>query len=62
MKNRTLSISADVYKKINNKVVVTCGSNRSTAVKSLLTGHMANVLIIDYYLATELVKEENEVY
>ena len=54
LKDRTLSISLETYKKIPNKVIVASGSRKARAVKALLNGGMVDVLIIDYYLAREL--------
>ncbi len=55
LKDRTLSIDLETYKKIPNKVVVASGSRKEKAIKALLAGNLVDVLIIDYYLAQKLV-------
>ncbi|WP_312693292.1 sugar-binding transcriptional regulator [Caproiciproducens sp.] len=54
LKDRTLSICLDTYKKIPCKIVVASGSKKAYAVRALLKGNLVDVLIIDYYLANAL--------
>ena len=51
LKDRTVSISVDEYKKIPLKIVVASGKGKAHAVKSLLKGNLVDVLIIDRDLA-----------
>ncbi|MDO4554970.1 MAG: sugar-binding domain-containing protein [Lachnospiraceae bacterium] len=55
LKDRTLSISIDTYKKIPNKVIVASGSYKARAIRSLVNGGLVDTLIIDYYLAREFI-------
>lgn len=55
LKDRTLSIDLESYKKIPCKVVVASGSEKAFSIRSLLRGNLIDVLIIDYYLAKELI-------
>lgn len=56
LKNRTLSIDLDTYKKIPCKIIVASGSRKSLSIKALLKGKMMDVLIIDYYLAKAVLE------
>lgn len=58
LKDRTLSIDLDIYKKIPCKIVVASGSIKAYAVHALLKGNYVDVLIIDYYLANALCSLE----
>ena len=55
IKDRTLSIDLDVYKKIPCKVIVACGAKKANSIMSLLKGKMVDVLIIDYHLAKAVI-------
>jgi deoxyribonucleoside regulator len=56
LKDRTLSIALDTYRKIPCKILVASGSRKAHAVCSLLKGHLVTTLIIDSYLAEALSK------
>lgn len=58
MKNRTLSIDLDTYKKIPRKIIVASGTEKSPSVKALLNGKLLDVLIIDQYLAKALISSD----
>lgn len=51
LKDRTVSISVESYKKIPTKVVVASGESKANAVMALLNGKLVDVLIIDRGLA-----------
>lgn len=56
LKERTLSIDLETYKKIPCKIVVASGSAKASSILSLLRGDLIDVLIIDYYLARKLIE------
>ena len=51
LRDRTVSISVDEYKKIPMRILVASGKGKAHAVTSLLKGNMLDVLIIDRELA-----------
>lgn len=59
LKDRTLAISLDTYKKIPCKVIAASGSRKALSVLALLKGGLVDVLVIDYYLAQEIMKLQN---
>lgn len=56
LRDRTLSIDLDTYKKIPCKIVAASGSFKAEAVTSLLRGGLVDVLIIDLNMARKLVR------
>ncbi|MEG1619572.1 MAG: sugar-binding domain-containing protein [Eubacterium sp.] len=57
MKNRTLSIDLETYKKIPRKIIVASGPEKVYSVQALLNGKLLDVLIIDQNLANALVSQ-----
>ncbi len=55
LKDRTLSIDLEVYKKIPCKIIAASGSFKAEAVTSLLRGGLVDVLIIDLNMARKLI-------
>ncbi len=55
IKERTLSISLDTYRRIPCKILAASGSGKAHSVLSLLKGNYVDVLIIDYHLAQKLI-------
>lgn len=55
LKNRTLSIDLNTYKKIPMKIIAASGEKKANSVLSLLRGGLVDVLIIDYYLAQKVL-------
>ena len=55
LRDRTLSIELDAYKKIPTKILAVSGVHKAAALKAALVGKMADVLIIDEKLAAELI-------
>lgn len=55
LKDRTLSISLESYKKIPCKIIVASGSKKGLSVLALLKGGLVDVLIIDLHLAKALL-------
>lgn len=55
IRDRTLTIGLDTYRKIPCKVVAASGSKKAHSVLSLLNGSFIDVLIIDYHLAKKLI-------
>lgn len=51
LKDRTVAIPVEEYKKIPTRIVVASGKGKAHAVTSLLKGNMLDVLIIDRELA-----------
>lgn len=51
MKDRTLSISLDDYRKIPKRIVVASGEEKAISVMALLKGDLVDVLILDRNLA-----------
>lgn len=56
LRERTLSIGLDVYRKIPCKIVAASGSFKAEAVTSLLRGGLVDVLIIDLNMARRLIR------
>lgn len=56
LKDRTLSIDFDVYRKIATKIVVASGGEKAYTIRAVLRGNLANVIILDYDLATQILK------
>ena len=56
LKERTLSIDLDVYRKIPCKIIAASGSFKAEAVTSLLRGGLVDVLIIDLNMARNLIR------
>lgn len=59
LKQTTLGISLDMYKKIPTKIVVASGKYKADAIMAIIKGELVDVLIMDYDLATEVQKELN---
>ena len=55
IKNRTLAIDLDHYRKIPCKVVAASGRHKASGVLSILKGKLADVLIIDVFLAESVI-------
>lgn len=51
LKDRTLAISFDIYRRIPNKIIAANGAHKAHTIKALLKGRLADVLIIDLSLA-----------
>ncbi|MCI8326187.1 MAG: winged helix-turn-helix transcriptional regulator [Lachnospiraceae bacterium] len=64
LRDRTLAISLETYKKIPCKIVVASGRKKALSVDTILKGGLVDVLVMDYHLAQELMKlrqmNENE--
>ncbi|MEG0377965.1 MAG: sugar-binding domain-containing protein, partial [Eubacterium sp.] len=58
MKDRTFSIDLETYKKIPRKVIVASGAEKVYSLQAVLNGGLADVLIIDQFLAKALVTED----
>lgn len=56
IRERTLSIDLDTYRRIPCKIVAASGSRKAHSVLSLLKGNYIDVLIIDYHLARKLIE------
>ena len=56
IKNRTLAIDLETFRKIPCKVVAASGSKKAYSILSLLNGNYIDVLIIDYHLAKKLIR------
>ncbi|WP_270395508.1 sugar-binding transcriptional regulator [Mediterraneibacter massiliensis] len=56
LKNRTLSITFDEYKKIPTKIVVAADAKKAYTIRAILRGHLANIIIMDYSLAQKLLE------
>ncbi|WP_072525473.1 sugar-binding transcriptional regulator [Clostridium sp. Marseille-P3244] len=56
LKDRTLSIDFDEYKKIPTKVIVAADKKKAYTMRAILRGGLADVLIVDYDLARELLE------
>lgn len=59
LKQTTLGISLDTYKKIPTKIVVASGQFMANAIMAIVKGGLVDVLILDYDLATEVQKALN---
>lgn len=55
LKDRTLAIDMDVYKQIPCKIIVVSGTQKSYTLYAVLKGGLADVLIVDYQLAKEIL-------
>ncbi|MDR1966998.1 MAG: hypothetical protein LBQ36_09830 [Synergistaceae bacterium] len=55
LKDRTFSIDLKTYKKIPRKVVVASGREKALAIHALIRGRLLDVLIVDQFLARELI-------
>lgn len=55
LRDRTLSIDLEVYKKIPCKIVTASGSFKDKAVTALLKGRLVDVLVIDSNMAEKLM-------
>ena len=55
LRNRTLSIDMDTYKKIPCKIIVASGAKKAMSVLALLKGGLADVLVIDFELAKQVL-------
>ncbi len=56
LKDRTLSIDLDKFKKIKTKITVAAGQSKAHAVLAALKGKLVDVLITDYTLGKKLLK------
>ena len=56
MKDRTLSIDLEVFKKIPNKVTLASGVQKAYAVLSAVKGGLVDTLIVDSNLGTRLLE------
>ncbi len=56
LKDRTLSIPLNEYKKLKNKIVVCNGINKAYSARSLLRGKYVDILVIDALLAQSLLE------
>lgn len=56
LKDRTLSINLDEYKKIPTKIVVAADEKKAHTIRAILRGKLADVIIIDYNLAKKLLE------
>ena len=50
-----LAIDLDVYRRIPKKIIVASGTHKGYSLKAVLQGKLANVLIVDYNLASKLM-------
>jgi len=55
VRDKTMSISLDMYKNTPNKIVVASGGIKAHAVRALLRAKLADVLVIDEALARGLL-------
>ncbi|MGI6005234.1 MAG: sugar-binding transcriptional regulator [Christensenellales bacterium] len=56
LKERTLTIDLDTYRKIPCKIVVTAGAHKVHTLRAALRGKFMDVLITDYQLASALLE------
>lgn len=56
LRDRTLSIDFEEYKKIPTKVVVAADRKKAYTIRAILRGGLADVLIMDYDLARKLLE------
>ena len=56
LKDRTLSIDLEVFKKIPNKVTLASGVQKAYAVLSAVKGGLVDTLIVDSNLGTRLLE------
>ncbi len=59
LKDRTLSIDFDSYKKIPTKIVVAADAKKAYTIRAILRGGLADVIIMDHNLARELLRITN---
>jgi deoxyribonucleoside regulator len=60
LKDRTLAIDMDVYKRIPCKIIVASGVQKAYTLQAALKGGLANVVIVDYFLAKEFLNKSNQ--
>lgn len=58
LKDRTLSIDFDAYKKIPTKVVIASDPKKAFSIRSAIKGGLIDVLIIDHHLARAILNPE----
>lgn len=56
LKNRTLSIDFEEYKRIPTKIVVAADEKKAYTIRAILRGGLADVIIMDYALAKKLLE------
>jgi deoxyribonucleoside regulator len=56
LKNRTLAIDWDIFKKIKTKIVVAAGPYKTQTILCALKSNLIDVLITDYYLGKSLLE------
>ncbi len=56
LKDRTLSIDLDKFRKVKTKITVAAGQSKANSVLAVLKGKLVDVLITDYTLGKELLK------
>lgn len=59
LKDRTLSIDFESYKKIPTKIVVAADAKKAYTIRAILRGGLADVIIMDHNLARELLRISN---
>lgn len=55
LKERTLSISTETYKRIPAKIIVAAGAAKAVAMRAVLRGGLADVIVVDDLLARTLL-------
>jgi deoxyribonucleoside regulator len=55
LKERTIGIDLDVFKKIKRKITIASGENKAHALKGALEGSLIDILITDYNLGKTLL-------
>lgn len=56
LKDRTIAIGFDEFKKIKTKVTIASGEHKTHTVLAAIKGDLVDVLIADYFLANSLLK------
>lgn len=56
LKDRTQSIDFDTYRNIQTKIVVASGKQKAYTIRAVLRGELADVIILDYELAKQVIK------
>ncbi|MEY8001163.1 sugar-binding transcriptional regulator [Clostridium sp. Mt-5] len=56
LKERTMSIDLETFKKIKTKITIASGKNKAVSVLSALRGGLIDVLIIDYVLGNSIME------
>jgi len=51
LKDRTLAIDLDLYRKIPTKVIAASGAKKAHTLRAALKGRLVDVLVVDYWLA-----------